>query len=137
MSSTPAAFPFFRELIAFLTSPLLIGLVLISSISGTSSAVGFVGGDLLRISPKCSFYLASLLGSSVMVLPPLSLIAVFLWVLSVHMLASLLSRIESSCFPYPLHAAHHLSHSLLSDFLHLLVFTPFFLHVVVVGSFWT
>ena len=51
MLSTPAAFPFFRELIAFLTSPLLMGLVLISSISGTSSAVitiGFVGGGLLR-----------------------------------------------------------------------------------------
>ena len=83
MLSTPAAFPFFRELIAlfyvesvldrdnlrrfllcifyminklllystlhdkFLTSPLLIGPVLISSISGTSSAVitiGFVSG---------------------------------------------------------------------------------------------
>ena len=121
MLSTPAAFPFFRELIAFLTSPLLIGLVFISSISGTSLAVTtieFGGGGLLRISSKCSFHLASLLESSVMVLPPLSLIAVFLWVPSMHMVFVMPYRV----FMFPTSTAccasssRLLSHSLLSDF---------------------
>ena len=90
-------FPVFRELIGFLTSPLLICPVLISSISGTSSAVITVLGLSVVV------YWGSLQNVlSLMVLPPLSLIAVFLWVPSLHMVFVISYRVSM----FPISAAY-------------------------------
>ena len=98
-------FHFFRELIAFLTSPLLIGLVLylLDLRNFISSYLYWVRRwcGLLRISSKCSFHLASLLESSVMVLPPLSLLPMLLWGPSLQIVFVIPYRV----FMFPISAA--------------------------------